>query len=131
VPPLPRRLSDDASRLRTSWTRGSASRLTIENKGAIPRELRAAMGDWVFWLRRVSGWFARSIASLSDTRWPEFRRSWAVGPRLDLVEVLSIASDDEFLRAIPWHASHTAQASRTASHAAVVAANVGATAAVP
>jgi epoxyqueuosine reductase len=111
-------------------SRKCISYLTIENKGAIPRELRAAIGDWVFGCD-VCQDVCPFNRFASDTRWPEFRPEAGVGPRLDLVEVLSIASDGEFR--VRFRGTPLTRPKRRGllRNAAVVAANVGATAAVP
>jgi epoxyqueuosine reductase len=111
-------------------SRKCISYLTIENKGAIQRELRAAVGDWVFGCD-VCQDVCPFNRFASDTRWPEFHPEAGVGPRLDLVEVLSIASGDEF-RARFRNTPLTRPKRRgLLRNAAVVAANVCATAAVP
>jgi epoxyqueuosine reductase len=111
-------------------SRKCISYLTIENNGAIPRELRAAMGDWVFGCD-VCQDVCPFNRFASDTRWPEFRPEAGVGPRLDLVELLSIASDEEFR--VRFRGTPLTRPKRRGllRNAAVVAANVGATAAVP
>ena len=111
-------------------SRKCISYLTIENKGAIPRELRAAIGDWVFGCD-VCQDVCPFNRFASDTRWPEFRPEAGVGPRLDLVEVLSIASDDEFRARFRGTPLTRPKRRGLLRNAAVAAANVGATAAVP
>jgi len=111
-------------------SRKCISYLTIESKGAIPRELRDAVGDWVFGCDVCQDVcpFNRFAA---DTRWPEFQPEAGVGPRLDLVEVLSIANDDEFR--VRFRGTPLARPKRRGllRNAAVVAGNVCATATVP
>jgi len=111
-------------------SRKCISYLTIENKGAIPGELRAAIGDWVFGCD-VCQDVCPFNRFASDTRWPEFRPEAGVGPRLDLVELLSIASDEEFR--VRFRGTPLTRPGRRGllRNAALVAANVGATAAVP
>ena len=106
------------------------SYLTTEHRGPIPRALRPAMGPWVFGCdvcQEVCPWnrFA------SETRWPELRPEAGVGPRLDLVATLRIATDD-------WFRAHFARTPLLRPkrrglqrNAAIVARNVGATATVP
>lgn len=111
-------------------SRKCISYLTIENKGPIPRDLRPAVGDWVFGCD-VCQDVCPFNRFASDTRWPEFHPEAGVGPRLDLVEVLSIATDDEFR--VRFRGTPLTRPKRRGilRNAAVVAANVGATAAVP
>lgn len=106
------------------------SYLTIENKGAIPRELRTGVGEWVFGCD-VCQDVCPFNRFASDTRWPEFHPDAGVGPRLDLVEVLSIASDDEFRKRFSGTPLTRPKRRGLLRNAAVVAANVGATDAVP
>lgn len=111
-------------------SRKCISYLTIENKGPIPRELRAPMGDWIFGCD-VCQEVCPFNRFASDTRWPEFNPEAGAGPRLDLVELLSITGDPEFryrFRGTPLTRPRRRGLLR---NAAVVAANVGATAAVP
>lgn len=111
-------------------SRKCISYLTIENKGAIPRELRAAMGDWVFGCD-VCQDVCPFNRFASDARWPEFHPESGVGPRLDLIEVLSLKSDIAFRER--FHGTPLTRPRRRGllRNAAVVSANVGATAAVP
>jgi epoxyqueuosine reductase len=111
-------------------SRKCISYLTIENKGEIPRELRAAVGDWVFGCD-VCQDVCPFNRFASDTRWPEFHPEAGVGPRLDLVEVLSIASDDEFRNRFRGTPLTRPKRRGLLRNAAVVVANIGATAAVP
>lgn len=106
------------------------SYLTIENKGAIPRELRAAVGDWVFGCD-VCQDVCPFNRFASDTQWPEFHPEAGVGPRLDLVEALSIASDDAFRARFRGTPLTRPKRRGLLRNAAVVAANVGAAAVVP
>ncbi len=106
------------------------SYLTTEHRGPIPRAMRPAMGAWVFGCdacQEVCPWnrFA------TETRWPELRPEAGVGPRLDLVATLRIATDD-------WFRAHFARTPLLRPkrrglqrNVAVVARNVGATATVP
>ena len=111
-------------------SRRCISYLTIENKGAIPRELRAAVGEWIFGCD-VCQDVCPFNRFASDTAWPEFRPEAGVGPRLDLAQLLSIRTDNEFrerFRATPLTRPKRRGLLR---NAAVVAANVGATSVVP
>lgn len=111
-------------------SRKCISYLTIESKGEIPRELRAAVGDWVFGCD-VCQDVCPFNRFASDTRWPEFHPEAGVGPRLDLVEVLSIASEEEFRERFRGTPLTRPKRRGLLRNAAVVAANVCATATVP
>ena len=111
-------------------SRKCISYLTIENKDVIPRELRGAIGDWVFGCD-VCQDVCPFNRFASDSRWPEFHPEAGVGPRLDLVEVLSIASDDEFRARFRGTPLTRPKRRGLLRNAAVAAANVDATATVP
>jgi len=89
------------------------------------------MGDWVFGCD-VCQDVCPFNRFASDTRWPEFPPGGGRGSPSRLVEVLSIASDDEFFRArfrgTPLSHGPSVGLLR---NAAVVAANVGATGRAP
>ena len=106
------------------------SYLTIENKGVIPRELRAGVGEWVFGCD-VCQDVCPFNRFASDSRWPELHPEAGVGPRLDVVQVLSIASDDEFRERFRGTPLTRPRRRGLLRNAAVVAANVGAAAVVP
>lgn len=111
-------------------SRRCISYLTIENNETIPRELRRAMGDWIFGCD-VCQDVCPFNRFASDTAWPEFHPDAGVGPRLDLVEVLSIATDEEFRARFRGTALTRPKRRGLLRNAAIVAANIGATAAVP
>jgi epoxyqueuosine reductase len=111
-------------------SRKCISYLTIENKGAIPRELRAAMGDWIFGCD-VCQDVCPFNRFASDTRWPEFHPESGAGPRIDLVELLSITTDEQFRARFRGTPLTRPKRRGLLRNAAVVAANVGATIAVP
>lgn len=111
-------------------SRKCISYLTIENKGAIPQEFRAAMGDWIFGCD-VCQDVCPFNRFATDTQWPEFHPAAGAGPRLDLVELLSITSDEEFRARFKGTPLTRPKRRGLLRNAAVVAANVGATAAVP
>jgi epoxyqueuosine reductase len=67
----------------------------------------------------------------SETAWPEFHPDAGAGPRLDLVEVLSIATDEEFRARFRGTALTRPKRRGLLRNASVVAANIGATAVVP
>lgn len=111
-------------------SRRCISYLTIENKGAIPREFRAAVGEWIFGCD-VCQDVCPFNRFASETAWPEFHPQAGAGARLDLVGVLSIATDDEFRARFCGTPLTRPKRRGLLRNAAVVAANVGATAAVP
>ncbi|MFL6273827.1 MAG: tRNA epoxyqueuosine(34) reductase QueG [Blastocatellia bacterium] len=126
------------------------SYLTIEHRGAIPPKLRAGLGEWVFGcdacqeMRPETGrrgslpvivrGESESVCPFnrfaSETEWREFHPEAGVGPRLDLVEVLSIATDAEFRARFKGTPLLRPKRRGLLRNAAVVAANVGCTAAV-
>jgi epoxyqueuosine reductase len=132
-------------------SRRCISYLTIENKGAIPRELRRAVGEWVFGcdacqemsidptkrgsLPVVVRGQSESVCPFNrfakETNWREFHAEAGVGPRLDLVEVLSISTDEEFRARFKGTPLTRPKRRGLLRNAAVVAANVGCDRAVP
>ena len=111
-------------------SRRCISYLTIENNGAIPRELRMGLGEWLFGCD-VCQDVCPFNRFASETAWPEFHPDAGAGPRLDLVEVLSIATDEEFRARFRGTALTRPKRRGLLRNAAVVAANIGAWAAVP
>lgn len=111
-------------------SRRCISYLTIENKGAIPRELRTGLGDWIFGCD-VCQDVCPFNRFASDTAWPELHPDAGVGPRLDLVEVLSISTDDQFRARFRGTALTRPKRRGLLRNAAIVAGNIGATSAVP
>ncbi|MEW6207375.1 MAG: tRNA epoxyqueuosine(34) reductase QueG [Acidobacteriota bacterium] len=128
-------------------SRRCISYLTIENRGAIPRELRRGLGEWIFGCdicqemrpaaRSPLPVVTRGSESVcpfnrfaEDTTWPEFRPEAGAGPRLDLVEVLSIETDEQFRARFKGTPLTRPKRRGLLRNAAVVAANVGCTAAV-
>jgi epoxyqueuosine reductase len=127
------------------------SYLTIENKGAIPRELRSRLGEWVFGcdvcqemqpgaikdgrLPPIIRGESQSVCPWNrfaqQTAWEEFHTAAGVGPRLDLVETLSISSDREFRARFKGTPLTRTKRRGLLRNAAVVASNVGCTDAVP
>jgi epoxyqueuosine reductase len=139
-------------------SRRCISYLTIENKEAIPRELRPKLQEWIFGcdvcqemspgrdaMHRVStrpGSLPVIVRGQSEsvcpfnrfakeTDWREFHPDAGVGPRLDLVEVLSIATDEEFRARFKGTPLTRPKRRGLLRNAAVVAANIGCGAAVP
>jgi epoxyqueuosine reductase len=106
------------------------SYLTIEHRGAIPVTLRSKMGAWAFGCD-VCQEVCPFNRFASASKWPELEPAAGVGPRLDLVETLSIESDDAFRARFRGTALLRPKRRGLLRNAAVVARNVGATAAVP
>jgi epoxyqueuosine reductase len=104
--------------------------LTIENKGEIPRELRRGIGEWVFGCD-VCQDVCPFNRFASDTAWPELRGEAGAGSRLDLTELLSIATDAEFRARFRGTALMRPKRRGLLRNAAVVAANIGAIRTVP
>ncbi|MBL0059632.1 MAG: tRNA epoxyqueuosine(34) reductase QueG [Elusimicrobia bacterium] len=68
---------------------------TIENRGWIPRELRARFGDWVFGCddcQDVCPFNARPL----EARWPEFSSDQGSGPWLGLKDILRLRTPEAF-----------------------------------
>ncbi|MGA9769829.1 MAG: tRNA epoxyqueuosine(34) reductase QueG [Blastocatellia bacterium] len=132
-------------------SRRCISYLTIENRGAIPRDLRAGVGEWMFGcdvcqemrpdatrygplpviVRGESELVCPFNRFAKETTWREFNPDAGVGPRLDLVEVLSIDSDEKFRRRFKGTPLTRPKRRGLLRNAAVVAANIGCTAALP
>lgn len=111
-------------------SRKCISYLTIENRGAIPVEFRAALGDWLFGCD-VCQEVCPFNRFASESLWPELHPEAGTGPRLDLTELLSIATDEQFRARFRGTPLTRPKRRGLLRNAAVVAANVGATAAVP
>jgi epoxyqueuosine reductase len=132
-------------------SRRCISYLTIENKGEIPRDLRAGMGAWLFGcdacqeMRPEAGKagplppIIRGQADLvcpfnrfaTRTDWEEFQPEYGAGPRLDLVDLLAIDTDEKFRARFKGTPLTRPKRRGLLRNGAVVAANVGCTAAVP
>jgi epoxyqueuosine reductase len=111
-------------------SRRCISYLTIENKGEIPRELREGLGEWVFGCDVCQDVCPFNRFSV-DTAWPELEPTEGTGPRLDLDELLSIASDVEFRKRFSGTPLLRPKRSGLLRNAAVVAANVSCTRVIP
>ena len=72
------------------------SYLTIENRGAIPRELRGAVGDWAFGCDICQEVCPYNKRKATVSRWPEFSEGSGAGPYLKIDEVLGIRTEEEF-----------------------------------
>jgi epoxyqueuosine reductase len=132
-------------------SRRCISYLTIENKGAIPRELRPKLGEWIFGcdacqemrpeatrpgrLPVIVRGQTESVCPFNrfakETDWREFHPEAGIGPRLDLTGVLSIATDEEFRARFKGTPLMRPKRRGLLRNAAVVAANVGCASAVP
>ncbi|HEY7547541.1 MAG TPA: tRNA epoxyqueuosine(34) reductase QueG [Blastocatellia bacterium] len=111
-------------------SRRCISYLTIENRGAIPRELRQGLGEWIFGCDICQTVCPFNRFS-SDTLWTELRPESGVGQRLDLVELLSIATDQEFRARFRGTPLTRPKRRGLLRNAAIVAANIECTSAVP
>jgi len=111
-------------------SRKCISYLTIENKGAIPLELRAGIGDWIFGCD-----ICQDICPFNrfatETQWPELQPEAGAGSRLELAGVLSIANDEDFRKRFRGTPLARPKRRGLLRNAAIVAANVGAIRAVP
>jgi len=111
-------------------SRRCISYLTIENRGPIPHELRAGLGEWVFGCDVCQDVCPFNRFS-SDSSWSELAPEAGAGPRLNLVELLSISSDEEFRARFKGTPLTRPKRRGLLRNAAVVATNVGCIAAVP
>ena len=110
-------------------SRRCISYLTIENKGAIPAEFRAGLGEWIFGCDVCQDVCPFNRFS-SETTWPELGPEAGVGHRLDLVDLLSVASDREFRNRFGGTPLVRAKRKGLLRNAALVAANVNCTDAI-
>lgn len=105
------------------------SYLTIENKGPIPRELRSGLGEWVFGCDVCQDVCPFNRFS-SESDWRDLQPDAGVGPRVDLAGLLSISTGDEFKARFSGTPLLRPKRRGLLRNAAVVAANIGCTAAV-
>ncbi|HWO02184.1 MAG TPA: tRNA epoxyqueuosine(34) reductase QueG [Blastocatellia bacterium] len=106
------------------------SYLTIENRGSIPRQLRPQIGEWIFGCD-VCQDVCPFNRFASDTAWEDLRPEAGVGWRLDVAELLSIGTDEQFRAQFRGTALMRPKRRGLLRNAAVAAANIGATSAVP
>ncbi len=111
-------------------SRRCISYLTIENKGAIPSDLREGVGEWVFGCDVCQDVCPFNRFS-SDSSWPEFHPEAGAGARLDLVELLSIETDEQFRARFRGTPLTRPKRRGLLRNAAVAARNIDCTAAVP
>lgn len=110
--------------------RRCVSYLTIEHPGPIPRALRPRLGAWLFGCDDCQE-VCPANRFASPTSWPDLRPEAGVGPRLDLVETLSLATDEAFRARFAATPLLRPKRRGLLRNAAVVARNVGAHVAVP
>ena len=75
------------------------SYLTIENKGIVPVELREKIGEWIFGCdlcQEICPYNNIKNKKNKETTWEEFKPKSGIGHWLNLKEILSIRSDEEF-----------------------------------
>jgi epoxyqueuosine reductase len=102
--------------------------LTIEHRGAIPREIRPLMKDWVFGCDECLAKCPFTRAS-QETKWPEFRTDPI--DRLDLLALFSIGSNRRHEERFRGTALLRASRKMILRNAAVVLGNLGDARAVP
>ncbi|WP_119070390.1 tRNA epoxyqueuosine(34) reductase QueG [Rubrobacter indicoceani] len=74
------------------------SYLTIENRGEIPVDLRARIGDRAFGCDICQEVCPYNKTKARMSRWPEFSAEAGAGPYLDLQEILALRTKKEFDR---------------------------------
>jgi len=106
------------------------SYLTIENKGEIPRELRPQLGEWIFGCDVCQDVCPFNRFS-AETAWPELTGNSGTGQRLNLIELLSIATNEQFRARFRGTPLMRPRRRGLLRNAAVVSANVDCVAAIP
>ncbi len=103
------------------------SYLTIENKGPIPLELRPKIGNKIFGCDICQEVCPFNIgrARLQEVRIAELRPERGVGGSLDLMEILSMRTDDAFLKRFAGTPLMRAKRRGLLRNACVVAGNSG------
>jgi epoxyqueuosine reductase len=89
------------------------SYLTIEHRGAVPSDLREALGDWLFGCdvcQEVCPWNRKAMAS----REPAFAPDGALGPLADLLELDDEGFRGRFRRRALWRAKRAGLARNAA-----------------
>ena len=106
------------------------SYLTIEHRGAIPLELRAALGPWIFGCD-VCQDVCPFNRYASPAPWPELHPDQGVGPRLELAEILALDTEAAFAARLAGTPLLRPGRAGLVRNAAVVARNVGAVGVAP
>lgn len=132
-------------------SRRCISYLTIENKSEIPYNLREGIGEWIFGcdvcqemqpeatkygslpiiVRGQTELVCPFNRFAQETAWQEFHPEAGAGQKLDLVEILSIETDEQFRARFKGTPLMRPKRRGLLRNAAVVAANIGCEAAVP
>ncbi|HVG21142.1 MAG TPA: tRNA epoxyqueuosine(34) reductase QueG [Blastocatellia bacterium] len=132
-------------------SRRCISYLTIENKGPIPHDLRRGVGEWIFGCDVCQEMIPKTVVRgplpqvvrgeselvcpfnsfAKETCWQELHPDAGAGPKLDLAEVLSIGTDEEFRARFKGTPLTRPRRRGLLRNAAVVACNVDCAAAVP
>ena len=105
------------------------SYLTIEHRGSIAEELRPLMGDWVFGCDLCQEVCPLNVRS-RETDLDDFRRHRA-GERVDLGELLAIASEDDYRRRFAGTPLLRPGRDAMVRNACIAAANTGSTELAP
>jgi epoxyqueuosine reductase len=110
------------------------SYLTIEKRGPFNGWEMKALGEWIFGCdicQEVCPFNSKSLKQQRESSWAEFSRSSGVGPLLNLSQVLSLKSDQQFLRAFQGTALMRPKREGLIRNALCVIANTGAVELVP